>query len=149
MRTGERIGRSTGRTKQEYARVAAIYPNAFWRARAGDASVAMAVGGPDSSMESRPRAASDQVAVSPHVSLGAAPVIDGVFVQVRQVVRHPNIDGDVAYVEGGDLARLLSALPHRFAYCDIPNFWRDHVPWATGDRIASWLWSKHVLVRAV
>ncbi|TYO66962.1 hypothetical protein FXV83_09190 [Bradyrhizobium hipponense] len=100
-------------------------------------------------MESRPRAASDQVAVSPHVSLGAAPVIDGVFVQVRQVVRHPNIDGDVAYVEGGDLARLLSALPHRFAYCDIPNFWRDHVPWATGDRIASWLWSKHVLVRAV
>ncbi|WFU44157.1 tryptophan 7-halogenase [Bradyrhizobium sp. CB82] len=149
MRTRERIGRYTGRTKQEYARVAAIYPNAFWRARASDASAAMAVGGPDSSVESPPRAASDQVAVSPHVSLGAAPVIDGVFVQVRQVVRHPNIDGDVAYVEGADLARLLSALPQRFAYCDIPSFWRDHVPSATGDRIASWLWSKHVLVRAV
>ncbi|AMA60162.1 flavin-dependent monooxygenase QhpG [Bradyrhizobium sp. CCGE-LA001] len=148
MRTGERIGRYTGRTKQEYARVAAIYPNAFWRARAGDASVPMA-GDLDSIVESPPRAASDRVAVSPDVSLGAAPVIDGVFVQVRQVVRHPNINGDVAYVEGVDLARLLSALPQRFAYCDIPKFWRDHVPSATGDRIASWLWSKNVLVRAV
>ena len=109
----------------------------------------MAVGDPDPSVESPPRAASDQVAVSPNASLGAAPAIDGIFVQVRQVVRHPNIDGDVAYVEGADLVRLLSALPQRFASCDIPKIWRDHVPPATGDRIASWLWSKHVLVRAV
>jgi flavin-dependent dehydrogenase len=147
MRIGERVGRYTGRTKQEYARVAP--PNAFWRARAGDASAAMAVGDPDPSVEPPPRAASDQVAVSPHASLDAAPAIDGVFVQVRQVVRHPNIDGDFAYVEGADLVRLLSALPQRFAYCDIPKIWRDYVPPATGDRIASWLWSKHVLVRAV
>jgi hypothetical protein len=149
MRIGERVGRYKGRTKQEYARVAAIYPNAFWRARAGAASAAMPVGDSDPSVQPPPRATSDQVAVSPHASFDAAPAIDGAFVQVRQVVRHPNIDGGVAYVEGADLVRLLSALPPRFAYCDIPKIWRDYVPPATGDRIASWLWSKHVLVRVV
>jgi hypothetical protein len=86
--------------------------------------------------------------VSPYATLDAAPVIDGVFVQVRQVVRHPNIDGEVAYIEGVDLVRLLSALPPSFAYCDIPKIWRDHIPLATGSRIALWLWDRSVLVRA-
>ena len=39
MRIAARIGRYTGRTKQEYARVSAMCPNAFWHERAGDASV--------------------------------------------------------------------------------------------------------------
>jgi hypothetical protein len=51
-------------------------------------------------------------------------VIDGIFVEVRQVVRHPNIEGGIAYVEGVDLVRLLSALPPKFAYCEIPTLWR-------------------------
>ena len=96
MRVAERVARYTGRTKQEYARVSAACPNAFWRERAGDAS------GPKPtvlihSLEPSPRAPSDQVAVSPDATLDEAPVIDGCFVQVRQVVRHPNIDdGGVA-----------------------------------------------------
>src|SRR5258708_13074842 len=67
MRIGERVGRYTGRTKQEYARVAP--PNAFWRARAGDASPALAVGDPDPSVEPPPRAPSAHVALSPPPSL--------------------------------------------------------------------------------
>jgi hypothetical protein len=122
-------------------------PNAFWHVRAGDAPVVEAAGAYPPP-EPAPRAPSDQVAVSPHATLDAAPVIDGNLVQVRQVVRHPNIDGGVAYVEGVDLVRLLSALPPRFAYCDIPRIWRDHIPLATGSRIASWLWDRCVLVRA-
>jgi flavin-dependent dehydrogenase len=146
-RIAERVGRYTGRTKQEYALVSAMCPNAFWRERAGDASVAQA-DGPHPSLQPSPRAPSDQVAVSPYATLDAAPVIDGIFVQVRQVVRHPNIDGGVAYVEGVDLVRLLSALPPSFAYGDIPRIWRDYIPLATGSRIASWLWDRSVLVRA-
>jgi hypothetical protein len=146
-RITERLGRYTGRTKQEYARMSAMCPNAFWHERAGDASVAQA-DGPHPPPQPSPRAPSDQVAVSPYATLDAAPVIDGVFVQVRQVVRHPNIDGGVAYVEGVDLVRLLSALPPSFAYGDIPRIWRDHIPLATGSRIASWLWDRSVLVRA-
>jgi len=147
MRITERVGRYTGRTKQEYARVSAMCPNAFWRERAGDASVVEAAG-PYHPLEPSPRAPSDRVAVSPYATLDAQPVIDGIFVQVRQVVRHPNIDGGVAYIEGVDLVRLLSALPPSFAYGDIPKIWRDHIPLATGSRIASWLWDRCVLVRA-
>ena len=87
--------------------------------------------------------------MSPDATLDAAPVIDGIFVQVRQVVRHPNIDaGGVAYVDGVDLVRLLSALPPRFAYWDIPKIWRGQVSLADGSRIASWLWDRRVLVPA-
>lgn len=147
MRVAERIGRYTGRTQQEYARVAAMCSNAFWHERAGGASVA-ATFRPHPPLEPSPRAPSDQVAVSPDLTLDAAPVIDGSFVEVRQVVRHPNIDGAIGFVEGVDLARLLSALPPRLAFGDIPETWRGHIPLATGNRIASWLWSRRILVRA-
>jgi flavin-dependent dehydrogenase len=147
-RIAARIDRYTGRTKREYARVAAICPNAFWRERAGDASVVEAYGLHPSANPS-PLAPSDQVALSPQATLDAAPVIDGSFVQMRQVVRHPNIDeAGVAYVDGVDLVRLLAALPPSFAYSDIPELWRGHVSMAACGRIASWLWDKRVLVPA-
>ena len=75
--------------------MAAMCPNAFWHERAGGAPVVEAAG-PYPPLEPAPRGPADQVAVSPHATLDAAPVIDGVFVQVRQVVRHPNIAGGVA-----------------------------------------------------
>ncbi len=148
MRIAERVGRYTGRTKQEYARVSAMCSNPFWQERAGGASMAEAYA-PRSLQEPWPRAPSDQVAVSPDARLDVAAVLDGFFVQVRRVVRHPNIDaGGVAYVDGVDLVRLLSALPPRFAYWDIPKIWRGQVSLADGSRIASWLWDRRVLVPA-
>jgi len=147
MRTAQLIARYTGRTKQEYSRVLAVCSNAFWHERAGDASVAE-VDRPYPPLEPTPQAPSDQVVVSPHATLDAAPVIDGIFVEVREVVRHPSIDGAIAYVEGVDLVRLLSVLPPKFAYSDIPQIWRGHIPPATGSRIALWLWTRRVLVRA-
>jgi len=146
MRIAERIGRYTGRTKQEYARVAAVCPNVFWRERAGDASE-VETDRAHPAVESSPPAPSDEVAVSPYFRLDEAPVIDGMFVESRHVVRHPNIDGAIAYVEDVDVVRLLSALPSKFAYGDIPGLWRGHIPLATGNRIAAWLWDRRILVR--
>jgi hypothetical protein len=148
MRVAARIDRYTARTRQEYARVSAVCQHAFWRERAGDASVVEASGlyPPQNPL---PLAPSDQVALSPQATLDAAPVIDGSFVQMRQVVRHPNIDDNgVAYVDGVDLVRLLSALPPQFAYGDIPDLWRGHIPLTACGRIASWLWDRRVLVPA-
>ena len=147
-RVTERVGRYTRRTKQEYSRVSEKRGDSFWHERSGDAPVVEYQGSyppPESSL----RAPSGQVTVSPDATLDAAPVIDGIFVEVRQIIRHPNIEGGLAYVEGVDLVRLLSALPPKFAYCDIPTLWRDHIPLATGSRIASWLWSKRILVEAI
>ena len=146
-RTAERISRYTGRTKQEYARVSAVCSNAFWRERAGEASEAAADPPPPPS-ELSPRDRSDQLALSPHLTLDKAPAIDGAFVELRDVLRHPNIYGPIAYVEGVDLVRLVGALPEKFAYCDIPKIWRGHIPPAVGDRIAAWLWHRRILVPA-
>jgi flavin-dependent dehydrogenase len=144
MRITERIARYTDKTKQEYARVSATSSNAFWHERAGGASVE--ADRPRPALETSPHAPSDQVAVSPDLTLDEAPVLEGCFVEMRRVVRHPNI-GAIAYVEGVDLVRLLSALPPKVAYRDIPKIWRCHIPLATGNRIASWLSNRQILVR--
>ncbi|HWX29516.1 MAG TPA: NAD(P)/FAD-dependent oxidoreductase [Steroidobacteraceae bacterium] len=147
MRIADRVRRHAVRTKQEYARVSAACSNPFWRERGGDAAeVPTYPRHPP--LELPPRDPLNQVAVSPYLTLDKAPAIDGVFVEFRQVIRHPNIDGAIAYVEGVDLVRLLGALPEKFAYCDIPKIWQGHAPLAVGERIASWLWNKRILVPA-
>jgi hypothetical protein len=133
------------RTKQEYSRMSAVCPNAFWRERAGDASIVNRLHHPS---ERAAPAPADRIVVSPHTTIDAAPVIDGVFVETRNVVRHPGIDRSLAYVDGVDLAGLLSALPTEFAYSDIPRMWSGHIPPERSRRIASWLWERNVLVRA-
>jgi len=149
MRIAERVSRYTARTKQEYSLAAATRRNAFWQERSAWRSadvatqLAQASFRPLKPPQGEP---SGQVAVSPDATFDAAPVIEGNFVQVRQVVRHPNIEGSVAYVEGLELVRLLSALPRKFSYGDIPRLWGDHIPSSTATRIASWLWSRCLLV---
>jgi len=142
------IDRYTSRTTQEYARVAAVRADAFWQERAGKTPVLESESAAPA-QEPSPCAPSDWVVVSPEVTIDAAPVLDAMFVEVRQVVRHPNIDDSgVAYVDGVDLARLLPLLPGRVAYRDIPNLWCGYVPPATGAMIASWLWNRRLLVPA-
>jgi flavin-dependent dehydrogenase len=146
MRVAERVDRYTRRTKQEYARAAPMFANAFWRDRAGDAPV-VETEWRDQIAEPARRAPPDQVAISPDLTIDAAPVIEGDFVEVRRVVRHPSVDGAIAYIEGADLVRLLSVLPPKLTYRDIPAAWQGHVQPAMGSRIASWLWDKRMLVR--
>lgn len=146
-RLAERVGRYVARTRLEYARVAANCPSAFWRERAGGA-VTVEVKETDRPFEPELAAPSGQVTASPEVAFASEPVIDGAFVEARQVLRHPSIDGSIAYLEGVDLVRLLCALPAMVDYRDIPGIWRSHVPPAIGGRIASWLWERRILVRA-
>jgi flavin-dependent dehydrogenase len=148
MRIAERIKRYTARTKQEYSVASATRRNAFWHERSADVATPQAQASfrPLKPPQGEP---SGQVAVSPNATFDAAPVIEGSFVQVREVVRHPNIEGSVAYFEGVDLVRLLSALPREFAYRDIPRLWQHHIPSATASRIAQWLWSRRLLVEKV
>jgi flavin-dependent dehydrogenase len=145
MRTAERVDRYTGRTKQEYGRMSAARLNAFWRERGCDMSK-VGTAPPHPRLELPPRDPLDLVAVSPDLKIDIAPAIDGVFVEVRHVLRHPNIDGTIAYVDDVDLVRLLCALPEKFAYRDVPQIWRGHVPLAVGNKLASWLWSRRILI---
>lgn len=147
MRTAERVDRYTVRTRQEYARMSAARPNIFWCERGGD-EPAPAVGPPHPRLELPPRDPLDFVTLSSDLVIDSAPAIDGAFVEVRDVVRHPSIDGAIAYVEDVDLVRLLRALPEKFAYRDVARLWHAHVPPAVGDKLAAWLWNKRIFMSA-
>lgn len=147
QRVEERVNRYRDRTRQEYARGAGKHDTAFWRERGEGAPPAQSRM-PPPSPSGLPALPSGTLSLSPDAILKAAPVIDGAFVEVRQVVAHPALAGDIAYLEGADLSRLLSALPPTFAYGDLPELWRPHAPPATASRIAAWLWERRLLVRA-
>jgi hypothetical protein len=118
-----------------------VRPEAFWHERGGDAIAAEAHGIP-SLIEPAPA----RVTVSPDATIEEEPVIDGIFVEKRRVLRHPSVEGSIAYVDGVDLVALLSVLPRGIPYCSIPICWREQIPIATGSKIASWLWDKRILV---
>ena len=147
MRVAERVSRYTDIAKIEYSRVSAVRPESFWHERAGNATSveSHAISPP---IESPPRPPPTKVTVSPDATIEQAPVIDGMFVEKRQVLRHPNIEGAIAYVDGVNLVALLSVLPQEFSYREIPAHWREHIPIVAASNIASWLWKKRILVGA-
>jgi hypothetical protein len=147
MRVAERVNRYTDKTRYEYSRVSAVRRESFWHERAGDAT-AVEAHAIRPLIETPPQPPPVQVTVSPDATIEQAPVIDGIFVEERQVLRHPNIEGTIAYVDGINLVPLLSVLPQEFSYRNIPARWREHVPITTGSKIASWLWNKRILVEA-
>jgi len=147
MRVAERIDRFTSRTSQEYWRMSTACSNAFWRERGSDTAEA-ASDVPHPRAESSLTDPTDQVALSPRLTFELTPAINGAFVDVRCALRHPNIDGAIAYVDGVDLVQLVRALPDKFAYRDAPKIWEGHVPLAAGTNIASWLWTRGILVPA-
>jgi hypothetical protein len=148
MRVAERVSRYTDKTRNEYSRVSAVRPESFWHERAGDATAVESHAIPPL-IEPPPKPPPMWVTVSPDATIEQAPVIDGIFVEERQVLRHPNIEGTIAYVDGINLVTLLSVLPQEFSYHNIPARWREHIPITTGSKIASWLWNKRILVEAI
>jgi flavin-dependent dehydrogenase len=142
MRVTEQVNRYTNQTRREYSRLTTLRSNAFWHQRASVSSVE----------GEKPEAVSpcdpaDKVAVSPEVTFNAAPVAEGDYIEVRQVVSHPRMKSSVAYVESIDLSRLLAALPQGTAFSGIPTLWRQFVPPATAGKIALWLWNRGILVK--
>ena len=149
MRLDERVIRYTNKTRNEYSRVSVMRPESFWHERAEDATATDARAIPRLfEPPPQPQPKPMQVTVSPHIAIEQAPVIVGKFVEERQVLKHPNIEGPIAYIDGINLVELLSTLPKKFSYSNIPDYWREHTPVTTGSKIANWLWNKRILVEA-
>ncbi|MES0110153.1 FAD-dependent monooxygenase [Mesorhizobium sp. M0013] len=145
-RVAAQVSRYSLRTRQEYSRASSTCSSAFWKERSGDAQNELAE---DARSPAEPLRAlpSGTVAMSPGVTFDVEPVIEGEFIELRRVVRHASLDGSIKYVDGIDVAKLLTVLPETFAYSDLPALWQDHIPPATGRWIAAWLWEKRLLVR--
>jgi hypothetical protein len=144
-RIAERVKRYAGKTRTEYSRVSSGRPESFWNERGRDTTATESHGVPQL-LESPPPFPAMRVTVSPDARIEEEPVIDGAFVEKRRVLKHPCVEGSIAYIDGVQLVTLLSALPREIAYENIEDHWREYIPVAVGRKIASWLWNKRILV---
>lgn len=146
-RVAEHVNRHADRTRLEYSRVSAVRAETFWHERSGGASMNKFANIPPTT--DRPHVQSTlQVTVANDATNELAPVIENHFVEQRQVLKHPNIKGAVAYIHGANLIELLSVLPKKFAYRKMPMYWQNHVSAGTARKIAAWLWDNGVIIEA-
>ena len=81
-----------------------------------------------------------------HVKASAAIIKD--FVEKTQVLTHPNLENDIAYLEGYQLSELLALLPKEFSLETIYRHWKTKMPEHMAGHIATWLWRKGILSKS-
>ena len=86
------------------------------------------------------------VTLSPLARVTDCPCLGEEFVEMKQALLHPALDGPVAYLDRQPLAPLLAALPEAGRIIDIAQGWTGRMPLASAMAIASWLSRKGVLV---
>jgi hypothetical protein len=129
-----------------YGLVAAIRDDAFWASRAAEASPR-----PE---PAPPRPVDERAIMATHLALSrdleivATPCLGEEFVEVRPALRHPSLDGPVAFVQGHELAPLLGQLRAGMTPIQLARAWANRLPVETGVAIASWLLSRGILVDA-
>ncbi len=74
------------------------------------------------------------------------PCIEGDFVTVKPALRHPGLEGPVAYLGGWELAPLLRRLPVGLTPLQIAQSWSARIPLQSGLAIAGWLLNNGILV---
>lgn len=74
------------------------------------------------------------------------PCIEGDFVTVKPALRHPRLEGPVAYLGGWELAPLLRRLPVGLTPLQLAQSWSARIPLQSGLAIAGWLLNNGILV---
>ena len=135
-------------TSEHYGKIAVQGRGAFWQARASRGADRAPI---DSAALKRPaldaavlRSAS--VALSGDVEFVDQPCIDEQFVTLQPALRHPALDGAIAYLGGHALVPLLRGLPAGLTPLQIARSWSDRVPLDRALAIAGWMLERGVLV---
>jgi hypothetical protein len=76
------------------------------------------------------------------------PCLGSQYVEMKHALRHPRLDGPLAYLGGHELGPLLRDLGAGATSRELARAWRDRVPLETGLSIARWLSGRGVLVPA-
>lgn len=124
-----------------YATASLHHPDPFWTARAGPAGAPA----PEYAPPARSVAADAPVQLSADLQWDQVPCLGECFVEVRPALRHPGLDGPVAYLGGTELAPLLQRLHPGMTLRQLAESWFDTVPPRTGRSIADWLVGHGVL----
>ena len=128
-----------------YGVAAARHQDAFWVARAAaltDEGSAPFTGAPP-----RPLADDVPLRLSPDCQWEALPCLGAHYVEVKPALRHPAVDGPVAYLGGQELAPLLDVVRAGMTSRQLAEAWSAALPFDKGLSIARWLASRGVLER--
>ena len=130
--------------KGYYAGAARTRPANFWQARAAgsrdDAAQPLVTAADEASIVGEP------VELSRDLIVADAPCIEGDFVTLRQALRHPRLDGAVAYLGGEPLAPLVGDLRGGATLVEIAQGWSRRMPFTSALSIAIWLRNSGILV---
>ena len=130
-----------------YDKIAEQGGGPFWRDRAASPTPApqASVAAPRTPLDAAALSATG-VGLSRHLEFVDLPCIDGDFVTLKPAVRHPGLEGPVAYLGGHELAPLLRGLPVGLTPLQIARSWSDRIPLESGLAIAGWMLNRGILV---
>jgi flavin-dependent dehydrogenase len=130
-----------------YATVAARHPDPFWTSRAGQADPAVRepVAGALPSNFRIDEAAPLRLSMA--CQWAEVPCLGEQFVEVKTALRHPLLDGPVAYLAGFELAPLLRGIGAGQTPGQLAHAWSHSVPIESGHRLVHWLLRHGVLER--
>ncbi|HEY4187665.1 MAG TPA: tryptophan 7-halogenase [Polyangia bacterium] len=126
---------------EHYATAAAWRPDPFWTSRASAAVATASV-----PASGTPVADDIPVELSPDARWEELPCLGAAYVELRSALRHPGVEGPVAYLGGHELSPLLRSLGPGMTLRTLAQAWSSTVPLDTGVSIARWL-SSHGVVR--
>jgi flavin-dependent dehydrogenase len=123
-----------------YATVARHCSDPFWTERAADADPTVLAPVP------APMIADDvPVRVSPETEWNEVPCLGEQYVEMRFALRHPRLDGPIAYVGGEEVGPLLRGVKQGMTSRQLAQAWSRSMPIGKGLSIARWLSSHGVL----
>jgi flavin-dependent dehydrogenase len=127
-----------------YGKVARQGGGTFWQERAGG----LADDPPDEPSVAAAASflPSATVGLSRQLEFVELPCIEGDFVTVKSALRHPTINGAIAYLGGHALAPLLRELPAGLTPMQIARSWSDRIPLDRGLAITGWMLDRGLLV---
>jgi hypothetical protein len=135
--------RHCGWAASHYATVSARESAPFWRVRSAGGAVR-----PETSRQaiSARLASGAQMQLSADAQLVEVPLLGSDFVAMGEALRHPALDGPIAYLGGWELAPLLRQVRPGMTPMQVVRHWSPRVPLESGLAIAGWLLSHEILV---
>lgn len=127
-----------------YDKIASRGGGAFWRKRARPTPDAPPA--PERPVLDAAALTSTIVGLSREIEFVDQPCIQGDFVALAPALRHPALDGPIAYLDGHALAPLVRALPAGLTLIQIAQLWSGRIPLDRGLAIAGWMLNRGLFV---
>jgi hypothetical protein len=90
-----------------------------------------------------------RVRLGPEVTFTKEPCIVGETIELRAALQSPAMSRPVAFVDGIEVAPLLADLSRFPTWEHLLRQWSERLPSWKAERLATWLWEKRVLCKAV